>query len=216
LGNLNPSSPKSTSDILAPVGNILYSECDGGNMDRAEAQTIVRTYVKNENLIRHMLAVEAAMRFYAAKFGEDQDTWGITGILHDFDWEIHPTLEEHPMAGAPLLRERGVDEEIVRAILSHADFTGYPRQTRMEKALYACDEVTGLITAVALVRPSRALYDLEASSVKKKWKDKAFAAGANRDEIAKAAQEFDIDLWEHVANVILAMRTIAPELGLAG
>jgi putative nucleotidyltransferase with HDIG domain len=185
-------------------------------MDRNEALDIVHEYVKNENLVRHMLAVEAAMRFYAAKFAEDQDTWGVTGILHDFDWEIHPTLEEHPMAGAPILQERGVPEEIVRAVLSHADHTGITRQTRMEKALYACDEITGLITAVALVRPSRSLADLEASSVKKKWKDRAFAAGANRDEIAKAAEEFGIDLWEHVGNVILAMRTISANLGLAG
>jgi putative nucleotidyltransferase with HDIG domain len=185
-------------------------------MNRDEALNIVREYVKNENLIKHMLAVEAAMRFYAAKFGEDQELWGVTGILHDFDWEIHPTLEEHPTAGAPILREKGVPEEIVRAILSHADHSGIPRQTHMEKALYACDEITGLITAVALVRPSRSLNDLEASSVKKKWKDRAFAAGANREEIAKAAQEFNIELWEHVGNVILAMRTIAGELGLAG
>ncbi len=185
-------------------------------MDRKTALDIVREYVKNENLVRHMLAVEAAMRFYAAKFGEDQEIWGVTGILHDFDWEIHPTLDEHPQAGAPILRERGVPEEIVRAVLSHADHTGIPRLTHMEKALYACDEITGLITAVALVRPSRSLSDLEASSVKKKWKDRAFAAGANRDEIAKATQEFNIELWEHVGNVILAMRTIAPELGLAG
>jgi putative nucleotidyltransferase with HDIG domain len=185
-------------------------------MDRAEALQIVHEFVKNENLVRHMLAVEAAMRFYAVKYGENEDTWGITGILHDFDWEIHPTLEEHPLAGAPILRERDVPEEIVRAILSHADHTGIPRITPMEKALYACDEVTGLITAVALVRPSRSLSDLEASSVKKKWKDRAFAAGANREEIAKATQEFGIELWEHVGNVILAMRTIAPELGLAG
>lgn len=185
-------------------------------MDRKTALDIVREYVKNENLVRHMLAVEAAMRFYAAKFGEDQEIWGVTGILHDFDWEIHPTLDERPQAGAPILRERGVPEEIVRAVLSHADHTGIPRLTHMEKALYACDEITGLITAVALVRPSRSLSDLEASSVKKKWKDRAFAAGANRDEIAKATQEFNIELWEHVGNVILAMRTIAPELGLAG
>jgi putative nucleotidyltransferase with HDIG domain len=185
-------------------------------MDRSEALDIVHEYVKNENLVRHMLAVEAAMRFYAKKYGEDEETWGITGILHDFDWEIHPTLEEHPLAGASILRARGVPEEIVRAIMSHADHTGVPRITRMEKALYACDEITGLITAVALVRPSRSLADLEASSVKKKWKDRSFAAGANREEIAQAAQEFDIDLWEHVGNVILAMRTIAPELGLAG
>lgn len=185
-------------------------------MNREEALAIVREYVKNENLVRHMLAVEAAMRFYAARFGQDQDLWGITGILHDFDWEIHPTLEQHPLAGAPILRQRGVPEEIVQAILSHADHTGVPRRTQMEKALYACDEITGLITAVALVRPSRSLYDLEASSVKKKWKDKAFAAGANREEIAKSAEEFGTELWEHVGNVILAMRSIAPELGLAG
>jgi len=185
-------------------------------MDRSDALKIVTEYVKNENLVRHMLAVEAAMRFYATKSGEDQELWGITGLLHDFDWEIHPTLEQHPSGGEPILRQRGVPDEIVHAILSHADHTAIPRQTRMEKALYACDEITGLITAVALVRPSRSLYDLEASSVKKKWKDRAFAAGANREEITKATQEFGIELWEHVGNVILAMRTIAPELGLAG
>src|SRR5512146_1675005 len=185
-------------------------------MDRAEALSIVKEYVKSQNLINHMLAVEAAMRFYARKNGEDEELWGLTGLLHDFDWEIHPTLEEHPQAGAPILRERGVPEEIVRAILSHADHTGVPRETPMQKALYACDELTGLITAVALVRPSRSLYDLTSSSVKKKWKDKAFAAGANREEIAQATSDFGLDLWEHTDNVILAMRTIAPELGLEG
>ena len=183
-------------------------------MNREEALAIVREYVKNENLVRHMLAVEAAMRFYAAKYGENPDLWGAAGLLHDFDWEIHPTLEGHPQAGAPILRQRGVPEPLIRAVLSHADHTGVPRQSRMEKALYACDEITGLITAVALVRPSRSLSDLEVSSVKKKWKDKAFAAGANREEIARAAEEFDIELWEHVGNVILAMRPIAAELGL--
>jgi len=185
-------------------------------MNRPEALAIVREFVKNENLVHHMFAVESAMRFYADKFGEDVETWGLTGLLHDFDWEIHPTLEEHPQAGAPILRERQVPEVIVRAILSHADHTGVPRQTRMEKALYACDEITGLVTAVALVRPSRSLYDLKVSSVKKKWKDRAFAAGANREEIAQAAEEFEIELWEHVNNVILAMRQVAPELGLDG
>lgn len=183
-------------------------------MTRDEALAIVHEFVKNENLVKHMLAVEAAMRFYAGKFGEDVEKWGITGLLHDFDWEIHPTLEEHPLAGEPILRARGVPEDILRAILSHADHTGVPRQTLMEKALFACDEVTGLITAVALVRPSRSLLDLEPASVKKKWKDKAFAAGANRAEIEKAAAEFGIDLWEHVGNVITAMRGIAPQLGL--
>lgn len=183
-------------------------------MTREEALAIVREYVKNENLVRHMLSVEAAMRFYAVKFGEDPDTWGIAGLLHDFDWEIHPTLEEHPQAGAPILRQRGVPETLIHAVLSHADHTGVPRETLMEKALFACDEITGLITAIALVRPSRSLNDLEVSSVKKKWKDKSFAAGANREEIARSAEEFGIELWEHVGNVIIAMRPIAAELGL--
>ncbi|HEX9029560.1 MAG TPA: HDIG domain-containing protein [Anaerolineales bacterium] len=185
-------------------------------MNRDEALALVQEYVKSESLVRHMLAVEAAMRFYAEKLGGDVDIWGITGLLHDFDWEIHPTLETHPLAGAPILLEHGVSQEIVDAILSHGYDTGVPRQTQMQKALYACDEITGLITAVALVRPSRSLYDLTASSVKKKWKDKAFAAGANREEIAQATQDFGIDLWVHVDNVILAMRRIAPELGLEG
>jgi putative nucleotidyltransferase with HDIG domain len=185
-------------------------------MNRTEALAIVREYVKTENLVRHMLSVEAAMRFYAEKYGQDPETWGMTGLLHDFDWEVHPTLENHPQSGAPILRQRGVPEEIVLAILSHADHTGVSRHTLMQKALYACDEITGLITAVALVRPSRSLYDLEASSVKKKWKDKAFAAGANREEIAKATADFGLELWEHVGNVILAMRKIAPELDLEG
>ena len=185
-------------------------------MNRNEALAIVREYIKNENLVRHMLAVEAAMRFYAEKLGEDGETWGIVGLLHDFDWEIHPTLDEHPQAGEPILRSRGVPEPIIRAILSHADHTGVPRASRMEKALYACDEITGLITAVALVRPSRSLSDLEASSVKKKWKDRAFAAGANRQDIEKGAAELGIDLSEHIAIVLEAMQGIADELGLAG
>ena len=183
-------------------------------MNRTEALAIVHEFIKNENLVRHMLAVEAAMRFYAEKYREDADSWGMVGLLHEFDWEVHPTLNEHPQAGAPILRERGVPEPIVRAILSHADHTGVPRMSPMEKALYACDEITGLITAVALVRPSRSLSDLEASSVKKKWKDRAFAAGANREEITEATNEFGVDLWEHVGNVIQAMRRIAPDLGL--
>lgn len=182
-------------------------------MNRADTLSIVREYVKNENLVRHMLAVEAAMRFYAEKYGEDPETWGSAGLLHDFDWEIHPSMEGHPQAGAPILRKRGVPEPIIRAVLSHADHTGIPRETQMEKALAACDEITGLITAVALVRPSRSLDDLTASSVKKKWKDRAFAAGANREEIALAAQALGVELWEHVDNVIAAMRKIAPQLG---
>jgi putative nucleotidyltransferase with HDIG domain len=185
-------------------------------VNRTEALAIVHEYVQNENLVRHMLSVEAAMRFYARLYGEDEEVWGMTGLLHDFDWEIHPSLEGHPQDGAPILRDRGVPELIVRGILSHADHTGVPRQSRMEKCLLACDEITGLVTAVVLVRPSRSIYDLEVSSVKKKWKDKAFAAGAHREDIAQATADFGVELWEHVGNVILAMRSIAPELGLVG
>jgi putative nucleotidyltransferase with HDIG domain len=185
-------------------------------MERESALEIVRTYVKNENLVRHMLAVEVAMRFYAEQSGEDVETWGMTGLLHDFDWEIHPTLEQHPQNGAPILRQLGVPEEIVLAVLSHADHTGVPRETSMQKALYACDEITGLVTAVALVRPSRSLYDMTASSVKKKWKDRPFAAGVNREEIVRGTEDFGVEQWEHVSNVIQAMKRIAPQLGLEG
>jgi putative nucleotidyltransferase with HDIG domain len=183
-------------------------------MNRQEALDILNTYVKNQNLIRHMLAVEAAMRFYAREYDQDEETWAIVGLLHDFDWEIHPTLEDHPQSGAPILRQHGVPEEIIRAVLSHADHTGVPRESLMEKALYACDEITGLIVAAALVRPSRSVSDLGVKSVKKKWKDKSFAAGANREEIQQGTEEFGIELWEHVANVIEAMRTVSDDLGL--
>jgi putative nucleotidyltransferase with HDIG domain len=185
-------------------------------MNREDAFAIVNEYVKNPNLVKHMLAVEAAMRFYARKFGEDEEKWAVAGLLHDFDWEIHPTMEEHPLAGEPILREHGVPDEIIHAVLSHSSHTGIPRETLMEKALFACDEVTGLITAVALVRPSRALYDLKVKSVKKKWKDKSFAAGADREEMEKGAEEFGVELWEHIANVIEAMNEIAESLDLAG
>ena len=185
-------------------------------MDREQALQIINKYIKSPGLVNHMLSVEAAMRFYAEKEHADQDLWGITGLLHDFDWEIHPTPEQHPIEGAPILRELNVPEEIIRAVLSHGSLPAYPRLTRMEKALNACDEITGLITAVALVRPSHSLYDLEASSVKKKWKDRAFAAGTNREEMELAAEEYGIPLWEHVNNVIHAMRRIAKELNLEG
>jgi len=150
------------------------------------------------------------------KLYEDVEYWGNVALLHDFDWEIHPTMEKHPTAGEPILREQQVPEEIIRAVLSHANHTGIARETLMEKALFACDEITGLITAVALVRPSRALYDLKVKSIKKKWKDKSFAAGANREEIEESAEAFGIDLWTHVDNVIQAMKTIAEDLDLAG
>jgi len=185
-------------------------------MNRADALTILHEFVSKESLINHMLAVESAVRFYARKFDQDEELWGICGLLHDFDYEIHPDLERHSSGGAIILRERKVPEEVIQAILSHGDHSGVPRDTLLRKTLFACDEITGLITACALVRPSRSLTDLEVPSIKKKWKDKAFAAGANRDEITLGAMELGIDLWEHVNNVILAMRSIAEELSLDG
>jgi putative nucleotidyltransferase with HDIG domain len=185
-------------------------------MDRATAFAIVNEFVKNEGLIRHMLAVEAAMRGYAVKYGEDPDYWALPGLLHDFDWEIHPTLDRHPMLGAPILRERGVPEDVIRCIQSHAPETHVPREKTMDKALFAVDELTGLITACALVRPSKSLHDLTAKSVKGKWKDKAFAAGVNRADIEQGAQELGVDLTEHITTVIESMRVIAPVLGLDG
>jgi len=185
-------------------------------MNRSDALSIVKTYIKTPGLVNHMLSVEFAMRFYAEKLGQDVEMWGMAGLLHDYDWEIHPTLDQHPTAGIPFLREQGVSEEILHAILAHGVETGVARETLLDKGLYACDEITGLVTAVALVRPSKSLYDLAASSVKKKWKDRAFAAGVNREEVAQAADDFEVELWQHVDNVILAMRKIAPELGLEG
>ena len=198
-------------------------------MDRNEARSANRRRICQESrpwsTICSMACVEAAfMRWYAEKLSGYQDVeewedWPHQpyGLLHDcFDWEIHPTLEEHPTAGAPILRERGVPEEIIQTILSHGVETGVPRDTLMRKALYACDEITGLITAVALVRPSKSLYDLKAKSVKNKWKDRSFAAGTNREEMIEGAEEFEVDLWEHTTNIITAMRRIAPEIGLAG
>lgn len=184
-------------------------------MTRDQALAIVREFVKNENLVRHMLAVEAAMAAYAAKFGEDEEKYRVTGLLHDFDWEIHPTLEGHPQKGSEILREKGVDEDIIRAIMSHAPHTGVTRESKMEKALFAVDELTGLITTTALVRPSRKLADVEIKSIKKKWKEKSFAAGVNREEIELGTRDLGIDLWEeHVPLVLKAMQSIADDLGL--
>jgi putative nucleotidyltransferase with HDIG domain len=183
---------------------------------REQAWALLTEYVRTPSLIRHMLAVEAAMRAYAPNFGGEAEEWGLAGLLHDFDWEIHPTLEHHPQDGAPILRARGVPEPVVRCILSHADHTGVERRSPMEHALFACDEVTGLITAVALVRPSRSLLDLTAHSVRKKWGDVRFAAAVNREEIARGAASLGVDLWEHVSRVIGAMRGIAADLALDG
>lgn len=185
-------------------------------MNREDALTIVRKYVKNQNLINHMLAVESAMAFYAHELEQDEEQWRLTGLLHDFDWEIHPTAEEHPALGAPILRECGVNEEIIHAILSHSVTIGVRRESLLDKGLYACDEITGLISAVALVRPSKSVLDLGVSSVKKKWKDHAFAAGADRNEIEAACTDFGVELWQHVENVIMAMRMIAEQINLKG
>jgi len=185
-------------------------------MDREQAYQIVREHVTQENLIHHMLAVEAAMRDYAVRLGEDPELWGMAGLLHDYDWEIHPTLKSHPQDGVPLLRQRGVPEVVITCILSHADHTGVPRQTPMEKGLFACDELTGLITAVALVRPSKSLYDVKLKSVRKKWKDARFAAGVDRAEVEEAVRDFGVPLNEHIQHVLESMKRIAPDLGLAG
>lgn len=182
---------------------------------RDDALKIVREYVKNESLVRHMLSVEAAMASYARKFGEDEEKYRVAGLLHDFDWEIHPTLEGHPQNGSAILREKGVDEEIIRAILSHANHTGVSRDSNMEKALFACDELTGLITTTALVRPSKKIADVEVKSIKKKWKDKAFAKGVDRHDVEEGAHDLGVDLWtEHVPLVLDAMKSIAEDLGL--
>lgn len=185
-------------------------------MDREKGLAIVHEYVKNEGLIHHMLAVEASMRDYAPRFDGDPEVWGLAGLLHDFDWEIHPSLDQHPQEGAPILRELGVPEDVIRCIQSHADHTGIPRTTPMEKALFACDELTGLITAVALVRPSRSIYDVKVKSVRKKWKDQRFAAGVARQDIENAAEDLGVELWEHVGYVLDSMKSIAPSLGLEG
>lgn len=185
-------------------------------MNRQTAYAILTEFLKSESLIKHSLSVEAAMRAYAVKYGENADHWGLAGLLHDFDWEIHPNLNEHPLKGAPLLRERGVPADIIHCILSHGVETGERRETTMDKALFAVDELTGLITACVLVRPSRSLMDLTAKSVKGKWKDRAFAAGVNRQDIELGAQELGVDLTQHITTVIEAMRQIAPALGLAG
>jgi putative nucleotidyltransferase with HDIG domain len=185
-------------------------------MNREDALAILHEFIENENLIRHMLAVEAAMRDYAARFNEDPDEWGLAGLLHDFDWEIHPSMDSHPQEGAPMLRERGVPEWLVQSILSHADHTGVARDTKLARALFACDEITGLIVAVALVRPSKSIHDVKIRSIRKKWKEARFAANVNREDIAKGAAELEIDLWEHVGHVLKSMQRIAPALGLAG
>jgi putative nucleotidyltransferase with HDIG domain len=189
---------------------------DGNAMDRNQAWSLLCEYTQSESLRKHMLAVEACMRAYARKFGEDEDKWGITGLLHDFDYEKYPTPAEHPFVGNKILEERGYPEDVRRAILSHADYSGVKRESRMEKTLYACDEIAGFITASALVKPNKSLAEVEAKSVRKKMKDKAFARSVNRDDIINGAADLGVDLEEHIAFCIEAMKGIAAELGLAG
>lgn len=186
-------------------------------MDRAQAWAIVCEFVQSDSLRKHMLAVECAMRAYAQHYGEDADSWGLVGLLHDFDWEIHPTLEQHPMDGAPILRERGLSEEDIRTILSHGPLGESDRVTLRDKALFAVDELTGLITAAALVRPSKDVRAVEVASIRKKWRDKAFARGVNREDVENGAASLEVDLWEfHVPLVLKAMQAEAESLGLSG
>lgn len=183
-------------------------------MTRDDAYRLLTEYTRKEALIKHALAVEAAMRAYARKFGEDEESWGIVGLLHDFDYEKYPSLEDHPFRGAEILRERGYPEEWIRAILGHAEHTGVPRDTLMAKALFAVDELCGFITAVAYVRPNRKLAEVKVKSVKKKLKDKSFAAAVNREELRRGAEELGVDFDEHIDTVIKAMQGIADQLGL--
>ena len=185
-------------------------------MNREDAWALLCEYTKNPGLRKHGLAVEAAMRAYARKYGEDEEKWAIVGLLHDFDYEIHPTVEKHPQEGSKILRERGYPEDIIYAVLCHADHLELERKSPMDKAIYAVDELTGLITAVALVKPSKSLAEVDAPSVRKKMKDKAFARSVNRDDIVKGAAALGVDLDEHIAFVIEAMKPAAGELGLAG
>ncbi|MBM3316512.1 MAG: HDIG domain-containing protein [Candidatus Eisenbacteria bacterium] len=187
-----------------------------GYPTRDEAWELLTEHTSGESLIKHALAVEAAMRAYARRFGEDEERWGVVGLLHDFDYERHPTLEEHPLKGAEILRARGCPEEMVQAVLSHAAHTGVARETLMARALFAVDELAGFVTAVALVRPSRKVAEVEPSSVKKKMKDKAFARAVNREEIREGPALLGVDFDEHVRLVVGAMAGIARELGLAG
>src|SRR5580693_666512 len=185
-------------------------------MNRQEALEILHEFTKSESLRKHALAVETCVAAYARKLGEDEEKWSVTALLHDFDWEIHPVLPDHPTKGSPILAERGVSEEIRRAILSHADFTGVPRESPLEKTLFACDELAGFITAISYVKPHRSVFEVDATSVKKKMKDKAFARSVNRQDIIDGAQELGVPLDEHIEFCVKAMQARAEELGLKG
>jgi putative nucleotidyltransferase with HDIG domain len=180
---------------------------------REQAWETLTRYTKSEALLRHALAVEAAVRAYARKFGEDEEIWGVVALLHDFDYEIHPTLDKHPQDGAPILREEGYPEDVIEAVLSHAEHLGMPRDTMLKKTLFACDELAGFVHACGLVRPT-GLDGLEPKSVKKKLKQPSFAAGVHRDEVYRGAEELEVDLDDHIRTVVAAMQPIAGELGL--
>jgi putative nucleotidyltransferase with HDIG domain len=182
-------------------------------MKRDDALALLKEYTKNEALLKHMYAVEAAMRAYAPKYNEDVEKWGIVGLLHDFDYEMFPVAPDHPLKGSEILRERGCPEEVRRAILGHASYTGIPRDSQMAKVLYACDELCGFISAVAVIRPNK-ISDLEVSSVKKKLKDKRFAANVSREDITQGCAELGVPMDEHIQFVIDAMKTVASDLGL--
>ena len=185
-------------------------------LDREQAWNILCEFTKSEGLRKHALAVETCVRAYARKLGEDENLWSLTALLHDFDWEIHPTLEEHPQKGEAILESRGVPEVIRRAILSHANHTGVPRETPLQKTLYACDELAGFITAISYVKPSRSVYEVDVQSVKRKMKDKAFARSVNRQDIIEGAQELGVPLEEHIDFCVKAMQANAGDLGLKG
>ncbi|MFC1760286.1 HD domain-containing protein [Candidatus Neomarinimicrobiota bacterium] len=184
--------------------------------DRQKALDILQKYTKSDSLLRHAYAVEQAMRKYAQKFNEDEDKWGVTGLLHDFDYEKYPTAEEHPFEGNKILKKNGYEDEILNAIMGHADYTGVPRTTLLAKTLFACDELAGFIFAVTYVRPSKSILEVKVKSVTKKLKDKGFAAKVSREDINKGIEELGVDRTEHIQFVIDALKEKAPELGLAG
>ena len=185
-------------------------------MNRDEAWQLLTEYTRSDSLLKHGMAVEAALRGYARRFGENEDDWGIVGLLHDFDYERWPSLDDHPFRGCEILRERGYPEWVMRAILSHADYSGVARESRLEKTLWACDELAGFITAAALVRPSKSVLDLEAPSVMKRMKDKAFARAVKREDLRGGADLLALPLDQHISNVIESMREQADALGLRG
>jgi putative nucleotidyltransferase with HDIG domain len=185
-------------------------------MNREDAWCLLTEFTQSESLRKHGLAVEACVRAYARKFGEDEETWAIVGLIHDFDYEKYPTPADHPFRGSEILAERGVSEEIRRAILSHANYSGVPRESRLEKTLFACDELAGFITAVTLIKPSKSLNEVDAKSVRKRMKDKAFARSVSRDDIVNGAAAMEVDLDEHITFCVEAMKTISERLGLAG